>query len=146
MCDHMSENIGEQIIKDMTKWSAEKDKQVLSAMSEIQKQMKLNLEFQRSKREIQQSVYPNRHYKTEPGTMRENWANASLSHLGKWKAQVKAVRNKAMPTVVHLVNFGHIVKAHGRIVGEYKGNNVVTDVQEWGVKELEKKIKEIYGE
>lgn len=141
----MSANIGEQIIEDMRQWSAEKEKQLEKAMSKIQRDMKLNLEFQRSSREKEQSVYPNRKHKTEPGTMRKNWANASLSRLGRQNVKIKAVRNKAMPTVVHLVNFGHAVKAHGRIVGEYKGNGFVSDVQEWGNKELEKKIREIYG-
>lgn len=141
----MSENIGEQIIKDMEQWSADKEKQLDKAMSKIQKDMKLNLEFQRSDREKEQSVYPNRKHKTEPGTMRKNWINISLSRLGKTQGKIKAVRNKAMPTVVHLINFDHMIKAHGRIVGEYKGNSFVSDVQEWGNKELEKKIREIYG-
>ncbi len=136
-------DIGEQIIKDMQKWSAEKDKEVDKAMSEIQKKMKIDLEFQRSKREKEQSVYPDRRHKTEPGTMRQNWGNVTLTKMVK-NTKIKAVRNKALPTVVHLVNFGHTIKSHGRTVGEYKGNDFVSDVQEWGNKELDKKIREIY--
>lgn len=142
MCSDMND-IGEQIIKDMQKWSAEKDKQVDKAMSEIQKNMKLNLEFQRSKREEEQSTYPLRKHKTEPGTMRQSWGNVTLTKMVK-NTKIKGVRNKALPTVVHLVNFGHTVKSHGRSVGEAEGNNFVTDVQEWGNKEFLKKIKEIY--
>lgn len=140
----MSGNIGEQIIKDMQEWSEEKQKQTEKAMSGIQKEMKMQLEAIRSDREMEQAVYPNRKHATEPGTMRKNWANATLSKMVK-DTKIKAVRNKAMPTVVHLVNFNHMIKAHGRIVGEYTGSGFVSDVQEWGVKELEKKIREIYG-
>ncbi len=140
----MSDNIGKQIIKDMQEWSAEKEKKVDKAMSEIQKEMKAKLEAHKSEREKDQGAHPNRNYKTAPGTMRQNWGNATLNKMVK-DAKIKAVRNKVLPSVVHLVNFNHMIKAHGRIVGEYKGTNFVTDVQEWGNKELDKKIKEIYG-
>ncbi len=121
-------DIGEQIIKDMKEWSAEKEKKVDKAMSGIQKEIKVKLEAHKSEREKDQGVHPNRDHKTAPGTMRQNWGNATLNKIVK-DAKIKAVRNKALPSVVHLVNFDHTIKAHGRIVGEYDGNNFVTDVQ-----------------
>ena len=160
MNDYMGDShIGDAILQDIQKWSGEKQEEINSAARKIRNQMKSKLE---ETTPVQDYPYNNgvvmqitvhRHGDTpavkepapayrQPGAMAKGWTNATLKN--KSGRFVIGVRNKNLPTVVHLVNFDHDVFSHKRFTGTvYHGTGFVDKVQDWGQEELDKEIKQI---
>lgn len=171
MCNHMSETyyceIGKEITRDMEKWTRENVGEVETAAKKIQHQMKRKLDevspvrdypynngtvmkiiVFRSKNNKKAIKKPAEH---QPGTFKKTgWLNVKLKE--NFRAPngsvrfIYAVRKKDFPTMVHLLNFDHDLIAHGKRTGVVvHGSSFVSDVQKWGVNELDKKIKEVFG-
>lgn len=78
--------------------------------------------------------------KYQPGYFKQGWAYGLIRT--KDGREIYGVRNKNMPTVVHLLNFGHDLFTHGRLRGKVSGSELVDDVQSWGEQELERRLSE----
>lgn len=152
----------EALIEHYIRWNREKEQKIENAAKELQGQMLRELP----------GVTPVRHYPhnggvvrhitanragnspakredapeyDQPGAMRAGWVKATVT-LGRNGNRVYAVRNKALPSVVHLLNFKRDHYSHGKITGELPGNNFVTNVQEKAQQELDRKITRIMEE
>lgn len=80
--------------------------------------------------------------KEQPGAMKGGWVKATVMLGGN---KVYAVRNKAQPTVVHLVNFPTDHFSHGKRTGIWTGGKqFVSKVQEKGMDELQKRIEKVF--
>lgn len=79
------------------------------------------------------------------GKMKSGWAKATVYLGGK---KVYAVRNKARPTVVHLLNFDRRHYSHGKPsrAGTLQGSGFVDKVQEEANAKLNSEIKKIFEE
>ena len=160
MSDYVGDShIGDAILQDVQKWSGAKQNEINSAARKIRNQMKAKLD---ETTPVQDYPYNNGvvmrivvHRRKnipavkevasadrQPGAMKSGWANATLKNAeGRY---VIGVRNKTLPTVVHLVNFDHDVFSHKRFTGTvYHGSGFVDKVQDWGQEELDKEIKKI---
>lgn len=78
----------------------------------------------------------------QPGAMRQGWQKATVK-LGKNGQKVYAVRNKALPTIVHLINFDRDFFSHGQIKKRLSGSFFVTNIQDTAAEELKEKIRQI---
>ncbi len=159
-----SAEIGNEITRDIEKWTTENVKKIETEAKKIQKQMKKKLEEATpirnypynggtvmkivvSRRKNAKAIKePAEH---QPGTFKKTgWSSVTLKEKFARNNSVQftyGVRKKVFPTLVHLLNFDHDVVAHGERTGVVvHGSRFVSDVQEWGRKELEKKIKEIF--
>lgn len=80
------------------------------------------------------------------GHMRDNWVKGDI-RLKDGGGTLYGVRNKLKPSVVHLVNFPHRIVVHGVDTGRYtEGDDFVDRVQDWGVNELDRRLKDYFGE
>lgn len=101
--------------------------------------------------------------KYQPGTTKDSWRRLTTSSLGKAeysiahsrvgyttreKSQTRtiyAIRNVTRWSIIHLLNFKHDTVAHEvRYLESAKGSNFVTDVQNWGRQELDRRLKEYF--
>lgn len=79
--------------------------------------------------------------KYQPGYFKVGWNYGNIK-AGR-NREIYGVKNKNMPTVVHLVNFTHDIVAHGmRYINAAHGSNLVDNVQNWGARELERRLSE----
>ncbi len=156
--DYMgNEHLCDAILGDIKKWTGEKQKEIEKSARKIQNQIKQKLE---ETTPVENYPYNNgvkmeivvqrrkkikaikAHAERQPGLMKSGWTKATLKN--KDKKYVIGVRNKAVPSLVHLVNFDHRVVAHKKDTGVmYHGSHFVDKVQEWGQKEFEKEIEKI---
>lgn len=101
--------------------------------------------------------------KYQPGTTRDSWQRLTTYVLGGAEFSIKhsrvgfttreksqtrtiyAIRNVTRWSIIHLLNFNHDTVAHGvRYLESTEGSNFVTDVQNWGKKELDRRLKEYF--
>ena len=127
--------LSDEIMRDISKYTADTEKEILSAASKIQKEM---LSQVTDNSPVRKSFYG----KNPPGTLQRGWVNYTSK---KDDAKIFAVRNKAAPKLVHLVNFSHEHFSHGRRAGTVTGTRFVTKAQEQGVKRLDDEIKKMLG-
>ena len=78
--------------------------------------------------------------KYQPGYFRQGWAYGNIKL--KNGREIYGVRNRAMPTVTHLLNFNHNLITHGKFRGEVQGTGFVEEAQNWGIRELERRLSE----
>lgn len=80
------------------------------------------------------------------GHMRDGWVKGTIQ-LKDSGGTLYGVRNKLKPFMVHLVNFPHRIVVHGVDTGRYtEGNDFVDRVQDWGVNELDRRLRDYLGE
>lgn len=103
--------------------------------------------------------------KYQPGVTRESWKRLTTNNLGAnvhsilqsnigsnirsdhKTRTIYAVRNTTRWSIIHLINFDHDTVAHKiKYIESSKGSNFVTEVQEWGKRELERRLQEILNE
>ncbi len=82
----------------------------------------------------------------QPGAMKAGWIKATVTLGVDGRKRVYAVRNKNLPSVVHLINFKRDHYSHGKITGEIPGNDFVTNVQKKAQEDLDKEITRIMEE
>ena len=78
--------------------------------------------------------------KYQPGYFKQGWAYGNIKL--KNGREIYGVRNRAMPTVTHLLNFNHNLLTHGKFRGVVRGTGFVDEVQDWGARELERRLSE----
>lgn len=161
--DNMAEKtLGEQLMDSLTRYTTEKEKEINKAALSIQKEMlsevtaaspvldhdhnngvRRRLVVRRSKNAP--AKWGSWDERFAPGRLRAGWIKSTMSPKGKQK--IYAVRNKAVPNLVHLVNFKHDHFAHGHFTGEINGNKTdpefVTKVQNEGIEKFGKEIENI---
>ena len=154
--------LGEQLMDSLTRYTTEKEKEIHKAALSIQKEMlsevvehspELKYKYNNGTR---RQIIVHRMKKTPakwgswgerftPGKLRSGWIKSTQSPKGKQK--IYAVRNKAVPNLVHLVNFKHDNFVHGHFTGEINGNKknpeFVTKVQNEGIEKFGKEIENI---
>lgn len=161
MMDEYSGNahVGDAILQDIEKWSGEKQKEINNAAKNIRNQMRRKLEditpvqdyphnngvvkriVVRRRGKIP-AIKENASADRQPGAMKGGWVNATLKN--KQGRYIIGVRNVALPTVVHLVNFDHDVYSHKKFTGVvYHGTGFVDKVSEWGQEQLDREIQNI---
>lgn len=119
--------LADEMMKDITKYTKETEKEILSAASAIQKEML-------------SEVRENTPVRT--GAMKRGWVNYTFTKNG---SRIFAVRNRAAPKLVHIVNFTHAHFSHGKRTGTAAGTGFVNEAQEKGIRKLDEKIKDILG-
>ncbi|MCM1524128.1 MAG: hypothetical protein NC120_06680 [Ruminococcus sp.] len=82
----------------------------------------------------------------QPGTLRSSWIKSTVSLSFSSGKMVYAVRNKNLPSVIHLLNFERDHYSHGKMTGELYGSYFVTSVQERAQEALDIEIAEIMEE
>ena len=154
--------LGEQLMDSLTRYTTEKEKEIHKAALSIQKEM-LSEVVSRSpeldythNNGVRRRIVVRRMGKTpakwgswgerfSPGRLRAGWIKSTQSPKGKQK--IYAVRNKAVPNLVHLVNFKHDNFVHGHFTGEINGNKknpeFVTKAQDKGIERFGKEIEKI---
>lgn len=156
--------LGEQLMDSLTRYTTEKEKEINKAALSIQKEMLSEvteaspvLDYQHSGG-VRRKLVVRRMGKTpakwgswddrfSPGKLRAGWIKTNLKPKKKVKQKIYAVRNKDVPTLVHLVNFKHDHFAHGHYINEINGNRnnpeFVTKVQNEGIEKFGKEIENI---
>ena len=155
--------LGEQLMDSLTHYTTEKEKEIHQAALSIQKEM-LSEVVSRSpeldythNNGVRRRIVVRRMGKTpakwgswgerfSPGRLRAGWIKSTMKPKSK-NQKIYAVRNKAVPNLVHLVNFSHSNFVHGKYTGEIKGNinnpEFVTEVQNKGIEKFGKEIENI---
>ena len=77
--------------------------------------------------------------KYQPGYFKKGWTTGQIKLKN---GKIFGARNRNMPTVVHLVHFGHNLITHGKGGGIVQGSYLLDHVQEWGEREFERQIDE----
>lgn len=155
--------LGEQLMDSLTRYTTEKEKEINKAALSIQKEMlsevvehspELKYKYNNGTR---RQIIVHRMKKTpakwgswegkfSPGKLRAGWIKSTMKPKSK-NQKVYAVRNKALPNLVHLVNFKHAHYAHGIYTGDINGNvrspEFVTKVQDKGIERFGKEIENI---
>lgn len=154
--------LGEQLMDSLTRYTTEKEKEINTAAVKIQREMltqvtarspvqdhdhnngvRRRLVVRRSKNAP--AKWGSWDERFAPGKLRAGWIKSTMSPKGKQK--IYAVRNKAVPNLVHLVNFKHDHFAHGHYINEINGNRnnpeFVTKVQNEGIEKFGKEIENI---
>ena len=152
------DELAERVIRDMSQYSNEVVERSRAVAKTVRNEMKPKLE----------AVSPIRHYSTntqvvkriivhrspnvpraikqvkeekyQPGYFKRGWAYGNI-RLRDGR-EIYGVRNRNMPTVTHLLNFDHVLFAHKKLVGKVEGTSLVDDVQNWGARELERRLSE----
>lgn len=152
----------EALIEHYLRWSKEKEKKIENAAKALQAKMLSELPAVTPVRRYPYNGGVVRHITAsrmgntpaqrenapdneQPGAMKTGWVKATVK-LGKNGNIVYAVRNKNLPSVVHLLNFDRNHYSHGKITGKIPGNDFVTKVQENALKELDREITRIMEE
>ena len=159
MAEYVSvDELAERVIRDMSQYSNEVVERSRAVARAVRNEMKPKLE----------AVSPIRHYSTntqvvkriivhrspnvpraikqvkeekyQPGYFKKGWAYGNI-RLRDGR-EIYGVRNRNMPTVTHLLNFDHALFAHKKLVGKVEGTSLVDDVQNWGARELERRLSE----
>ena len=155
--------LGEQLMDSLTQYTTEKEKEINKAALNIQKDMLNEVISQSPVQDYQHNggvrrrLIVRRMGKTpakwgswedrfSPGKLRAGWIKSTMKPKAK-NQKIFAVRNKALPHLVHLVNFKHAHYAHGIYTGEINGNEknpeFVTKVQDKGIERFGKEIENI---
>ena len=151
-----------EIYKSMVTYTQEVRAKAEQAAKEIQKEMKAKLlngettpkrayptkahdtgvvmEITRNRIGNTPAVHTKKKDSCQPGMMRKGWVVKDLKI--KDNSIIYGVRNKNMPTVVHLVNFDHELITHGAVRGTVHGTGFVDEVSEWGRNELDRELDE----
>lgn len=119
--------LADEMMRDIARYTENAEKEIYSAAVKIQ-------------REMLSEVRDNTPVRT--GTMKRGWVNQTYTKDGN---KVFAVRNKAAPKLVHIVNFTHAHFSHGKRTGSAAGTEFVNEAQEQGIRKLDEKIKDILG-
>ena len=147
--------IGEQIRRDLDRYSDDVKNEIRKAMRNIQRDMVSDITATTPIRPypwnngvIRERLAGRIRVKApdneQPGAMKSSWVTATLKNTDT--RYVIGVRNKARPHVVHLVNFGHDMYTHNyRIVGRVQGKPFVDEVQERAMQRLDTEITRILG-
>ena len=159
MAEYVSvDELAERVIRDMSQYSNEVVERSRAVAKAVRNEMKPKLE----------AVSPVRHYSTntqvvkriivhrsanvpraikqvkeekyQPGYFKQGWAYGNIKL--KNGREIYGVRNRAMPTVTHLLNFNHNLITHGKFRGEVQGTGFVEEAQNWGIRELERRLSE----
>lgn len=155
--------LGEQLMDSLTRYTTEKEKEINKAALSIQKDM-LNEVISQSPMQnyqhnggVRRKLVVRRMGKIpakwgswgdrfSPGKLRAGWIKSTMKPKKK-DQKIYAVRNKAVPNLVHLVNFRHDHFAHGHYINEINGNRnnpeFVTKVQNEGIEKFGKEIENI---
>lgn len=159
--DNDNVHIGDAVLRDLKTWTDEKTEKVNKAAKKIQQEMKRQIEAATPVRDypynngtvmriivhrggnVKRAVWQQAEH--QPGAMKKGWTTVTLNK-NYWK-KIYGVRNKAYPSLIHLVNFDHDVVSHGektwRVV---HGTEFVTKVQKNGQDKLDAEIKKILSE
>lgn len=159
MAEYVSvEEVSERVIRDMSQYSREVVEKAQQTAKAVRNEMKPKLE----------ETSPVRHYSTntqvvkriivhrspsvpkavkqvkepkyQPGYFKQGWAYGNI-RLRNGR-EIYGVRNRNMPTVTHLINFDHALFVHRQLAGKVEGSGFVDEVQNWGVRELERRLSE----
>lgn len=160
MADNVSvDELAERVIRDMTQYSEEVKKKSREAAKAVRDQMKPMVESKspirkysthtqtvkkimvyRSPPEVPRAIKRVKENKYQPGYFKQGWTYGTITM--KKGREIYGVRNKNMPTVTHLLNFNHNLLTHGKFRGEVQGTGFVDEVQNWGARELERRLSE----
>lgn len=161
------------MIRDMSQYSDEVVKKSEETAKAVRNQMKPMLEAKSPVRQyskntqvvkrivvhrvpgVAKAVRETKEAKNQPGYFKQGWAYGNIKL--KNGREIYGVRNRAMPTVTHLLNFGHNLISHksyrgsvGPVVrntdNKHTGNvgdeGFVDAVQSWGMEELDRRLSE----
>lgn len=118
----------------------------------------------RSEPNVPKAIRERKDSKYQPGTTRQSWKRLTTNNLGSnvysllqssigsnirspgaKTRTVYAVRNTTRWSIIHLINFTHDTVAHNKTyLDSSKGSNFVTEVQNWGERELKRRLQEIF--
>lgn len=152
------DELAERVIRDMSQYSDEVVKKSREAAKAVRNQMKPMVENKSPVRHysthtqtvsriivhrgpgVPKAVKQVKEEKYQPGYFKRGWAYGNI-RLRDGR-EIYGVRNRNMPTVTHLLNFDHALFAHRKLVGKVEGTSLVDDVQDWGARELERRLSE----
>lgn len=152
------DELAERLIRDMSQYTDEVVKKSKDAALAVRNQMKPMVEERSPVRVystntqvvkriivhrvpgVTAAVRQVKESKYQPGYFKQGWAYGNIKL--KNGREIYGVRNKAMPTVTHLLNFDHNLLTHGKYRGVVEGTSFVDEVQNWGVRELERRLSE----
>lgn len=77
--------------------------------------------------------------KYQPGYFKKGWTTGQIKLKN---GKIFGARNRNMPTVTHLLNFDRNLITHGQFRRIVKGTGFVDEVQDWGTRELERRLSE----
>ena len=153
------DELAERVIRDMTQYSDEVVKKSKEAAKAVRNQMKPMLEERSPIRKystntqvikriivhrgenVPKAVHQIKEEKYQPGYFKRGWTHGIVkvnSHR-----ELYGVYNKNIPTIPHLLNTTHDIVAHGiKYFNAATGTRIITDVQNWGERELERRLSE----
>lgn len=152
------DELAERVIRDMSQYSDEVVKKSREAAKAVRNQMKPMVENKSPVRRysthtqtvsriivhrspgVPKAVKQVKEEKYQPGYFKQGWAYGNIKL--KNGREIYGVRNRAMPTVTHLLNFNHNLITHGKFRGEVPGTGFVEEAQNWGIRELERRLSE----
>lgn len=126
------DELADRIIRDMTQYSDEVVKKSKEAAKAVRNQMKPMLEERSPIRKystntqvikriivhrgenVPKAVHQIKEEKYQPGYFKKGWAYGNI-RLRDGR-EIYGVRNRNMPTVTHLLNFGHALFAHTKLI------------------------------
>lgn len=150
----VAKTLGEQIYSDILNYTSGVKKSAEFIAEDIQKQMVKKAEEASPKREYPSVVRRITVHRSknvpkakkeikadyfQPGYFRKGWTTGSIKTKN---GKIYGARNRNMPTVTHLLNFEHNIIAHGEYKGVVPETKFVDNVQEWGEKELDRRLSE----
>lgn len=116
---------------------------------------------------VPKAIREEKNWKYQPGVTKESWKRLTTNVLGTFypvysyslqqstigtnirstrsPRTIYAVRNTTRWSIIHLINFTHDTVAHNKTyLDSSKGSNFVTEVQNWGERELKRRLQEIF--
>lgn len=152
------DELAEKLIRDMSQYTDDVVKKSEKAAKAVRNQMKPMVEEKSPVRAysthtqvvkriivhrvpgVTSAVKQVKEDKYQPGYFKQGWDYGKIKL--KNGREIYGVRNKNMPTVTHLLNFDRNLITHGQFRRIVKGTGFVDEVQDWGTRELEKRLSE----
>ena len=150
----VAKTLGEQIYSDILNYTNGVKKSAEFIAEDIQKQMvkkaeeasptrqypavvrKITVHRSKAAPKAIKEIRPDRF---QPGYFKQGWTTGTIKTKS---GRLYGVFNKNMPTVTHLLNFNHNLITHGKFRGEVQGTGFVEEAQNWGIRELERRLSE----
>lgn len=152
------DELAEKLIRDMSQYTDDVVKKSEKAAKAVRNQMKPMVEEKSPVRAysthtqvvkriivhrvpgVTSAVKQVKEDKYQPGYFKQGWDYGKIKL--KNGREIYGVRNKNMPTVTHLLNFDRNLITHGQFRRIVKGTGFVDEVQDWGTRELERRLSE----
>ena len=153
------DELANRVIRDMTQYSDEVVNRSKEVAKAVRNQMKPMLEERSPIRKystntqivkriivhrgenVPKAVRQIKEEKYQPGYFKRGWVQGIVKVNNH--RELYGVYNKNIPTIPHLLNTTHDIVAHDiKYYNAAAGTQLITDVQNWGEKELERRLSE----